>query len=158
MVTMVEPGSNWVDPSLCEVGLVPKELVPVVWPLVEPILQVKGKKWLETVSEAEVFGWLVEGKADLWMAAQNQIVDGFVIGSWEVHDRKKRYCVVFIAGEGLEKYIRQGLEKLEQFCSILGGSELVLEGRKGWVRWLKKYGYHQDTVKLRKTTSVMWRH
>lgn len=157
MVSMVEAGSNWADVSQPDFGLLPREMVPGVWPLVLPILQTKGQKYLEVVSVEEVFGWLVDGRADLWLAMQNQEVDGFLIGHWEIFTHSRRYVVLYIAGTGLEKYFKQGLTKLEQYCSIMGGKELVLEGRKGWVRKLKRYGYYQDTVKLRKGTRVLWR-
>ena len=138
-------------------GLVPTELVPQVWPEVEAILQEKGKRWLETVSEAEVFGWLTSGQCDLWLGCQGGKIDGFVIGCWEEHARAKRYCILYIAGAGLEKYIGKGLAKLEQYCCMFGGSEVVLEGRRGWARWLRRFGYSQTSVKLRKPTKVLWR-
>ena len=157
MATMVETGLSSVDLGRPSFGMIPASLVPTVWPVVEEILQTKAKPWLETVSEAEVFGWLIEGRCDLWLGVQDQVVDGFVVANWEVNDRRRRYVVVYIAGAGLDKYIVDGLAKLEQYCSILGGTELVLEGRKGWVRKLRRYGYGQYAVKMRKSTKVLWR-
>lgn len=145
-------------PSGPEMGMVPKEAVPTVWPQVEAIMQEKAQKWLEVVSPAEVFGWLINGDADLWLGAHNGVIDGFVICMWEVHARRKRYKVLYIAGYELEKYLAHGLEKLEQYCAILGGEEVIFRGRKGWVRWLRRFGYHpDDTVRLRKSTLVLWR-
>lgn len=157
MATTQELGISWVDLTKPDFGLIASEMVPTVWPLVLPVLQEKGKKWLQVVSEEEVFGWLVEGKAELWLAMQNQNLDGFLLGHWEVNARRRRYKVLFIAGDGLEKYLKQGLEKLEQYCSLLGGTELALEGRRGWSRLLRKYGYGEYAVMVRKPTAVLWR-
>lgn len=157
MDTTLEPGTSWDDLTKPSFGMVEASMVPTVWPLVLPMLQEKGKKWLQVVSEEEVFGWLVEGRAELWLAMQNQNLDGFLLGHWEVNDRRRRYKVIFIAGDGLDRYLKQGLEKLEQYCSLLGGTELALEGRRGWVRKLRKYGYGEYAVMVRKPTVVLWR-
>lgn len=157
MDTTVAHGISWDDLTRPDFGVIACEMVPTVWPMVLPMLQEKGKKWLQTVSEEEVFGWLVEGKAELWLAMQSQVLDGFLLGHWEVNSRRRRYRVLFIAGDGLDKYLKMGLEKLEQYCSMLGGTELALEGRRGWVRKLRKYGYGEYAVMMRKPTTVLWR-
>jgi hypothetical protein len=157
MDSMAETGLSLAELTRPEFGMVEREMVPVVWPLVAPILRDKGRKWLEIVSEAEVFEWLVGGRADLWLGMHDQHLDGFVIGHWECYSHRKRYLILYIAGANLDKYIQQGLTKLEQYCCIMGGEALVLEGRRGWVKWLARYGYRQETVRLKKSTQVLWR-
>ena len=140
-----------------EVGLVEKEMIPYLWPQILEILLEKGKKWLEIVDERDVYVQLCRGEVDLWCAMHGGRLDGFMICGWERHGRGSYYHVIFLAGEKLEKYLSIGLEKIERYASIMSATEVVLEGRKGFARLLRKHGYYQNTIRMRKSVRILWR-
>ena len=140
-----------------DVGLVPAGAVPILWDRVLEILYDKGQKWLKVVDEKDIYGLLVNGQADLWCAMHNGHLDGVMICMMERHARASYYHVCFIGGTHFNKYIACGLEKLEKYACIMGAAELVLEGRKGFAKLLKPYGYYTNTVRLRKSVNVLWR-
>lgn len=149
--------ADYLGISVAEVGLIPTEIVPMMWPRVLEILYAKGQKWLKVVDENDVFHMLMSNQADLWCAMQNGRLDGVMICMMERHRRASYYHVAFIGGDGLSKYLAQGLEKLEHYAALQGAAELVLEGRKGFARLLKPFGYHTNTVRMRKSVKVLWR-
>lgn len=143
--------------STPEVGLVPAGAVPVLWDRVLEIMRDKGQRWLKVVDENDVYNLILTGNADLWCAMQNGTLDGIMICMMERHAKASYYHVCFIGGYGLSKYLATGLEKLEKYACIMGATELVLEGRKGFAKLLKPYGYYTNTVRLRKNVNVLWR-
>ena len=157
MASMAETGLSLGEVSpQPEVGMVPAGMIPLVWPGVLEILQARATEWLQTVSEEEVYNWLITGRADLWLGMQNCVLDGFVICQWEVHDRAKFYHVVYIAGDGLKKYLAIGLQQLERYSCILGAKEMIFEGRPGWQRVLRRYGYAPGSVRMKKAVTQLW--
>lgn len=140
-----------------EFGLVALEHIPLIWQRVLEILRVEGKEWLETVSEMEVLAQLANGHWELWLAGDEGVLEGYVICMWEIHARKTRYHVLAIAGEGLDKYWKKGLEKLEHYACLKGAHEIVMEGRPGWKRLLLREGYMEKTVRMIKPVKVLWR-
>jgi hypothetical protein len=145
-----------VDLSEPDFSLVPTIYVAALWHQIQPILMEFGKKWLETYSLEEVCQSLTTGYMDVWIAGEDGVAEGVTLCAWECHAHKKFYHILFCGGRGLEKYF-DGLEKIEQYVCMSGGAEVLLEGRLGWGRRLKKHGYSQTTVKLRKPVSVLWR-
>lgn len=152
----LELGISSVRLNTPEFGLVPKEHVPLIWSLIEPILQEKGAKWLETVSEQEVYSILVQGNADLWCAVENQVMDGFVLAQWERHERASYYIIHYLAGRQLMKYMPKALQQLEHYACIYGAREIVMEVRPGIARLLRRAGYGSQTVRLKKNVRVLW--
>lgn len=151
MDTMVETGTSSVS-----VGLVPKEDIPILWNQILPILQEQGKKWLDIVDENVVLALLYTGQLDIWCGMKDRVLDGFAICQWERHSKRSYYHIIHISGQNLELYFDKGLQQIERYASILGAYEVVLEGRKGWMRMMKPKGYGTRTVRLRKNVRTLW--
>lgn len=151
-VTIVERGT-----SSEEFGKLPTEAIVHFWPAIQALLHEKAKEWLELATEQEIFQAMHLGFVDVWIALEDGEVQGFVIGQWERYTKRSFYNILAIAGDGLDKYIKAGLQKIEQYAMIGGAYEIIIQGRFGWKRKLKAFGYHQTRVQLRKNTSILWR-
>lgn len=143
-------------PSGPTFGLLAVQYVPAVWHQVHPLLLEYGKRLLEVYSLEELFTEVMKGSHDLWIAGEDGVADGVVIGVWERHANASYYHIVFCAGKQLEKYLDKGLEMLERYACMGGAKEIIVEGRWGWKRRLCKRGYVQTSVKLRKSVKVLW--
>lgn len=142
--------------SSAEVGLVPAEHITLLWPQIEPLLQKYGQRFLEISSEHEILVRLYTSQLDLWAGMDNQVMDGFAVCGWEVHAKVKYYHILSICGKDMGKYFTQGLDKIEKYACFNGATEVVVEGRKAWLRLLKPRNYNQRTVRLRKYVRTLW--
>jgi len=145
-----------VSAAKLDFGLVPTMYVVALWHQVQPLLLEHGQEWLKTFSLEEVCHALTSGQMDLWIAGENGFAEGVALCAWETHALKKFYHILFCGGCGLEKYIHN-LDLIEQYACMCGAQDVIVEGRRGWARKLKKLGYTQTTVKLRKPVSILWR-
>lgn len=150
----IEIAGSIVSPA---VGLIPAENVPLIWETVLGILQDKGERWLKVVDENAIYDLLVAGQADLWCGAHNGEIEVIAVCMREVHAKASYYHVCFLGGKSFKKYFKLGVQKIEQYAAITNATEVVFEGRKGFVRMLKPLGYFSNTIRMRKTVSVMWR-
>lgn len=141
-----------------EVALVPKDKIPLIWQKILPLVEKKCWFLMEKMDSSELLTHLYLGNADLWVGITDDELDGFAICQWEIYTHKKYYRIVALAGEKLQKYLSKGMQLIEDYAAIRGAEEVVLEGRKAWVRLLAKRGYGSRTVLLRKPVQVRWRH
>lgn len=149
--TTLEPGT-----CLAEVGIIPANMVPLVWSSMLPIIEERGACLLGVWSEEEVFRLLCNGTLDLWGGYRQGSMDGFALCGWEVHDRAKYYHVLHLLGDNLSMYLDEGLQKMERWAYTLGAREIIVDGRPAWKRLLAKRGYGMPTVKLRKNLPKAW--
>jgi hypothetical protein len=69
----------------------------------------------------------------------------FGICAWEIHEHDCSYHVLYIGGKNLRTHLREGLQELEKYVYLNGGSGLIFHGRDGWSRLLAPYGYKPMT-------------
>jgi hypothetical protein len=139
-----------------EFGKAAPELIPQLWPQLAKLIEEKTD-WLELSSLEEMYTAMVNNFVDVWVALEGTELQGFVICQWERYPKRSYYNIIAIAGDGLDLYLREGLEKIERFAALIGAYEVVLQGRFGWMRKLEKFGYKQTRVQLRKNVNLNWR-
>lgn len=132
-----------------QIGIVPPDgNLVAVWPDVGELLQKHGGSWLkenELINE-DVFVRLVTGQWELWLATDGIELDGLVLTQL----RGRELWVVWACGQHVEKYMLDGLQRLEQFALMNGAREVVVGGRPGWDRVLEKLKYVRVGEWLRK--------
>jgi hypothetical protein len=142
--------------SLASVGFVPHMHVPMLWGKIVSILNEYGQEWLELVDENTVLAGLYTGQMDLWAGMQDGELDGFAVCAWERHPRRSYYHIIQIMGRNLHLYFPSGMKLIEQYACLNGAYEVVIEGRKGWLRKMEPLGYKPRTVRLRKNVRTLW--
>jgi len=91
------------------------------------------------------------GDVQLWVAAVREDLCGLV-GS-EVADTPSRRVVRMLYGAGvkMDKWLPPLVARIEEFAEEVEASGVEIEGRRGWVRVLEKYGYTETCTRVKKT-------
>lgn len=143
---------------MIDIGLVHPAVLPHIWGDVEDIVEEHGGEWLKTVDLGEVLALLIQSKLDLWVGTKDSELELVMICGWERHTKRSFYHIMWIGGKGLYSYLKEGLEKVEQYACLTGATEVVFtEGRLGWNRVLERYGYGR-TVGMKKNVQTCRRH
>ena len=91
----------------------------------------------------DIAAGILSGRFRLWEKPRGCAVTEFI-----VYPRKK-VCNVFLAGGDMQ-VIKDLQEPCSEFARMNGCSELVLTGRKGWVRALEKNGWVESHVSMKR--------
>ena len=148
MGTMQEAGK-----SSDEVWRVDPKSIPLMWEQVKEIIAEYDSGMLEFVTLQDVYEYIRDDKIELWIGLDEhqQIA---LVGLTHVIGTVKKYVELFwLGGRDVDMFIPAGLQKLEQWCALIGGSYLVVGGREGWGKKLVKYGYKKHRVEIRKQLS-----
>ena len=94
-------------------------------------------------TEAEIVEHLAKGQAQLWAGERCAFVT-------QVRDGETRFLHVWLAGGDMDELLIEMRPQIEAFAKVAGCSDIIMAGRKGWVRTMRKYGYADVWVALRK--------
>ena len=82
---------------------------------------------------------LSEGLLQGW-----QVNDFYMVTRLMVYDNCKKVRICYAAGNlDNESVVKESLSLVEDFAKSLGCQGVEIVGRKGWVRRLAAYGYHE---------------
>ena len=137
--------------------LVSPELLPQVWPQVEPLFLQNEDIWGEYYT-IESFPILFQrGRLQLWTMNDE---DGFllaVVTELRVFPKMKVMNMLLIVGDGLRAGL-MFLDCMEMWARKQGAMKSNIIGRAGFLRLLEPYGYRKRAVALSKDISWMREH
>ncbi len=140
-----------------DVGRIEPKTIPYVWSDVLEIVEDYGQKWLATVNIDRVLQQVVIGDKDLWVATDGNTLDMVMFCWWEEYGKVRYYHIEWMGGDGLRKYLKNGLDKIEQYACLNGAVELRFAARAGWEKKLGSYGYGVKSRIMGKNVQVCWR-
>lgn len=132
--------------TLSSVELLRPEHIVEAWkdelrPLVERGLAEGSGKF----SIRYIFDCLMTGEMQLWQAPQSALVTRIINYDAE------RVLELFVgAGEGIERYLGEGLDLIADYAREQGCDSMELWGRKGWIRMLADHGFENRLYVVRK--------
>ena len=87
------------------------------------------------------------GRMQLW-----RTVNGLGIAITELQDfpRFRQLLVFMVAGEHARDWLTNGHKQLVAFAKSQNCSYMLFHGRKGWERLVRKYGYDDKQIIMRK--------
>ena len=93
---------------------------------------------------------LYRGEYQLWVAFKDDAIDGAIITTITEYPNKRILTWLFIGGDHIEDWCDSMHKLVERFSRDMGceGAEIV--GRKGWVRFMKKYGWNEEYITVDK--------
>jgi hypothetical protein len=111
------------------------------WPIIEPILKRatdRGKGY----EPIDVLHLVMTGRMSLILVREGRRI--IAVAATEVRQlpRCRLLDVTFCAGNGLKRWIEQLIEVLDAQAETAGCSDIMVGGRKGWL----KFGFELDGV------------
>ena len=143
--------------SLARVGLVEAEDALSHRAELEELMRKYPAGSLRWTEPNDVFEMIEDGELQVWFGVDCGKIDGAMLTWIERHRYRCILNILWIGGRGVEKYLRDGLRKLELFAKDNNISEIVVTGRRGWLRRLAPFGYVLGQIQLRKDVRSLWR-
>lgn len=148
--TTMEHGINSDDMSN-RIGRLEPGALPIIWPQIAAVIEAHGQEWLKIVTLESIYQHAANGDMVLWGGLdKDHNLECVAACMWEDHTRQRFFHVVWVGGKNLSRYAAAGLEKIEKWCLLFEGSEVVITARPGLERLLVKYGYQRKYVRLSK--------
>jgi hypothetical protein len=100
-------------------------------------------EWPTTVDSVDmILRKCAEGSWEPWVAlARDGSIEVLGICTWELHEFERYYHIIYLAGTNLWRHFKAGLAECERYVYLNGGAEIILVGRPGWKRALRRFGY-----------------
>lgn len=150
MHTIVEAGTCSVN-----VGKVdPATILPYVYEQVAELITSNPHDIFEYYDLPSLFQRIQAGKFDLWLGVDGSEIELAAILSFEHFPVQNYYRFIWLGGSSLDKYIIDGLPKIEKYAHVVGAQNIALQGRSGWVRKLQRHGYNDIKIEMRKNLTL----
>jgi hypothetical protein len=124
---------------------VQRDLVPVFWPLVAPMLQKAVDEAAGELALDDVYARMLDQRMQLLIAAEGTKILAAFVTEVVNYPKKRSLRVVLAGGRGARKWRGQLLEVLRAGAKAIGASTLETFGRGGWVKIFQPY----PSVKLK---------
>ena len=96
-------------------------------------------------SSEQLLADVAEGRVLVWIVSRETNVVG-VFTTRVITSRVTWVLIEDCAGDDLHEWIYEALHALEAWARELGASQIVFEGRRGWERVLRGYGYETKRI------------
>lgn len=125
---------------------------PVIYLTTGPIAIASKNQWLPVLQRAvddadgrwsteELLNDVADGRLMVWIVKSGEKVRG-VFTTRFLKSHVYWISVEDCAGDDLASWIFEALHALETWAREMGASQILLEGRRGWERVLRPYGFN----------------
>ena len=122
---------------------IPPEDISRVWGEVGPMLQLALDEGNGIYDLSDVRDVLESGKNILLTAVKDkEIQAAFVLATLE-YPRKKVLSIFLVGGTGMTEWEEEIMSTIETLAKSQGANSIYSNGRDGWTRKMKEYGYHK---------------
>ena len=131
------------------VQMVPSNRVLEIAPYARPWLQAAVDRNGLGYNVEEVLSGCTHGAFQLW-AAKAQGFEGFAVTELVTSPNESSVHIILAGGKGVSEVIPY-IAVIEQWAKELGCQSIRVWGRPGWLRMLRKQGYHLETQVLKRS-------
>lgn len=132
------------------ISLVPTEAVKLIWKDVERVL----KKSVATVKDKaeviDVLDGIFDGSYALWVVLDD---DDAIVAAFTtrilVYPHRKALALDWVGGTRIREWSDALIETIRRYAKEQGCEHLEGYGRKGWGRFLEKYGFYPEYIAYR---------
>jgi GNAT superfamily N-acetyltransferase len=133
-----------------KISLVPEGAVKIVWKDVERLL----RKSVDTVKDKsgtiDILDGLFDGTYVLWVVMDE---DDALIAAFTtrliVYPQRKALGIDWVGGSRMSDWASDMIETMRRYAREQGCDHIEGYGRKGWTRYLEKYGFYPEYVAYR---------
>jgi hypothetical protein len=127
------------------VELPPIDEIARCWPIIEPILK-RVTDRTTAYEPIDILHLVMMGRMSLILVRDGGRIIAVTVTEVRQHPRCRVLEVLFCSGTGLKRWIQQLLEVIDAQAEIAECSNIMVFGRKGWV----KFGFDVDGVIMRR--------
>jgi len=119
------------------------------WDEVEPLIKKVLNKQQNGYTVDNIKEMLLKEELQLWTSYDGTQIKSICITHICIYPQHK-ICEVFMcAGQEIDSWL-DFIEDIQAWAKSLGCDFMEIQGRRGWERKMQKYGYHLESVILRK--------
>ena len=96
-------------------------------------------------SEDQLLADVQNGRLLVWIITHDDRITA-VFTTRVIESRVRWILIEDCAGDDLASWIMPALNAVETWARELGATQIVIEGRKGWERTLRPYGYESKRI------------
>jgi len=98
----------------------------------------------------DIFDELIDGDAQLWgiFDDERELVAAFTTRVCQYRNARA-LSIDWIGGSQMNKWLPDGMEKMKDFAKFNGCNLLKGQGRSGWTKVLKNYGWEHDYIAMK---------
>jgi hypothetical protein len=129
---------------------VTRDLVPFLWPALEPLFAKVTKETHGCYEPDDVRDEILRGEQTLWVAydPERNAIDAAMTTVLQAYPRRTSCRVLYVSGTRMKTWIGEFVKTIEQYARFHGATLLEGSFRRGWARvWP---GAHEHGVSLYK--------
>ena len=135
---------------MLRISLVPQDAVKLIWKDVERVLEKSVATVKDKAEMIDVLDGVFDGTYALWVVIDedNSIVAAFTT-RLIVYPSRKALALDWVGGTRMKEWADQMIDTMKRYADELGCEHLEGYGRKGWGRFLNKYGFYPEYIAYR---------
>lgn len=137
------------DQALIRIVGVPSDTARAVWPLVRDWIADALERGNDLDTPEDVLARIESQEYQLWIVHDGGPCAVFVTRIYS-GSRGTALVAVCLGGRGMDAWLFAVEDVIARFAKDKGCSRIYLHGRRGWVRQLASYGWHEETVNVMK--------
>lgn len=123
--------------------------VNLMWPEVEPLLLKATIREHGRFTPRDIYRWVVKDEQQLWVVTQSgRVLAAGMVRFWTHPTGKKASCWHLLGGERAREWAAAAFEAWSRECRLQGVTEMHIVGRKGWLKYVKPFGFELASVVL----------
>ena len=135
---------------MLRISLVPQDAVRLVWKDVDRVREKSVDTVKNKSSMIDVLDGVCDGTYALWVVLDE---DDSIVAAFTtrliVYPSRRALALDWVGGTRMKEWADQMIDTMRQYASEVGCEHLEGYGRKGWGRFLEKYGFYPEYIAYR---------
>ena len=128
------------------------EYLDIVWPKAEPLLERALSTERGRYTTRDIYAWVRTNEQQLWLVARGREIIAAGLMRCSIHPTGKHSAVWHLLGAlpgaRVWEWIGALFEAAMAEARARGSNEMLIVGRRGWLRWASKYGFRREATVL----------
>lgn len=144
MDTSLEAGSSSKARHL-ELHLIKEAGHSYWWPQFEAALKDSRELLVDSFTNEAILAAIVGSRIQMWVVSA-ETAEVFILSQFYQTETTTVFQIFWTYGENFQKYLPLLADGFDQFARHHGATKIEIQGRKGFERLIKPYGYELDYV------------
>ena len=135
---------------MLRISLVPHEAVRLVWKDVDRVLNKSVATVKDKSDMIDILDGVFDGTYALWVVLDE---DDSIVAAFTtrliVYPSRRALALDWVGGTRMKEWADQMIDTMRQYAREVGCEHLEGYGRKGWGRFLEKYGFYPEYIAYR---------